>query len=101
MSNAKKQLTIAQKIKLARKSVGLSQKELGEKLDLSDKAVSTYEVGRAVPSLETLREISKLTYKPLAYFMEEADPQQENLRSRLRQIEQELAEIKALLKEQS
>jgi transcriptional regulator with XRE-family HTH domain len=93
MSNVKKSQTIAQRIKKARKAVGLSQKQLGKVLKLSDKAVSSYEVGRATPPIETLREISKVTYKPVSYFLDEEN-KAVTLESRLQIIERELAEIR-------
>ena len=94
MSKAKR--TLATKLKQARKDRGLSQKEMGTALKLSDKAVSAYEVGRAVPSIDTLREVSKVTYKPLSYFIDE-DSEEQELEAKLHGIEQELAEIRKLL----
>jgi len=86
------------RIKFARKSVGLSQKDLAKKLKITDKAVSTYEIGRVMPSILTLREISKLTYKPVSYFMAEETDESNELEERIHEIERELAEIKKALK---
>ncbi len=99
MSNLKKNFTIGQKIKRARQEVGLSQRELGSLLKLSDKAVSSYEVGRAIPPLGTLREISTVTYKPVTYFIGETESSEDALQVKIHSIELELAEIKQLLKE--
>jgi transcriptional regulator with XRE-family HTH domain len=103
MTKPEKSLTLAKKIRQARKSVGLSQKDLAKVLELTDKAVSSYEVGRAVPSVETLREISKVTYKPFSYFMSEAEEQtgDEELAEKIDKIDRELQEIKELLKKKN
>jgi len=39
----------------------MSQKELAKKLGVSDKTVSAYETGRAIPPTITLAKISKIT----------------------------------------
>lgn len=64
-------LDLAQKLKRARVLTGLSQKELGKKLGVSDKTISAYELGRAIPPLPTLQKIAEITEKPLEYFFEE------------------------------
>lgn len=89
------------RLRQARKEAGLSQRDLGNAIRLSDKAVSTYEVDRATPSLETLKDISRVTRKPLLYFLDEADPDDLELQIKLRNIEQELLEVKQLLKKRN
>jgi len=92
--------SLGAKIRYARRTAGLSQKQLGNVLQLSDKAVSSYEVNRAVPPVDTLKEISKITAQPLSYFLEDGEVQQGNYSSldeKISSIEQELKEIKALL----
>lgn len=96
MSNHRK-LTLAQKLKISRRQIGLSQKQMGSALKLSDKAISSYEVGRATPNLETLRNISVLTNKPVAYFMDDEETDDLQITMRLKVIERELSAIKALL----
>lgn len=100
MSNIKTELTIGDRIKKARKERGLSQKELGEALQLSDKAISSYEVGRAMPNIDVIKEIGRLTYKPIQYFIEDNDPDDLDLQMKLNSIERELLEIKQLLRQQ-
>jgi repressor LexA len=97
MSNSKKKSVIGMRLKQARKERGLSQKELGDMLKLSDKAVSSYEVGRAFPTVDTLKDISRVTYKPLTYFTEEQDNPDIDLQIKLATIERELLEVKKLL----
>lgn len=64
-------LNFSRKLRQARAEAGFSQKEIGEAIGLSDKAVSTYETGSVEPSLENLNIIAKLTNKPISYFFEE------------------------------
>lgn len=61
---------IGERIKRARESKGLSQKILGVKLGLSDKAISSYESGRTVPPIETMFKIAKELDRPISYFLE-------------------------------
>lgn len=62
---------IGLKIKEAREGQGISQKDLGMSLGLSDKAVSAYEAARTIPPLETLTRIAEELNKPLDYFIKE------------------------------
>lgn len=64
---------LSNKLRHARKSAGLSQKELGEKLKISEMAISAYETGRAIPPLPSLKRISKITKFPLIYFIEDGE----------------------------
>jgi transcriptional regulator with XRE-family HTH domain len=97
MSNIKNSLNIGSKIKIARKQAGLSQKQLASMLGVSDKAVSAYEVGRAHPPVDTLREISNVTYKPVNYFVDIAEAEEVSVTDRIAKIEHELMEIKKIL----
>lgn len=90
-------LSLGQKIRYARRSIGLSQKQLGDMLKLSDKAVSAYEVDRAVPPLETLKEISKYTTKPMSYFLSETTKSEHTIAQKIASIEEELRQIKEML----
>ena len=84
-------------IRMARKEVGLSQKELADSLHVSDKAISSYEVGRATPGFHTLQDLSRVVNKPISYFDDSAQSQDLDLQIKLRIIEKELLEIKKLL----
>ncbi len=61
--------SLAKKIKKARFLAGMSQKDLAQKLGFSDKTISAYETGRAVPPVPTLEKIASLTNKPVEDFM--------------------------------
>lgn len=96
----KSDLQLAKRIKTARRRSGYSQQELAEILKLSDKAVSSYEVGRATPTIHTLREIAEHTNTPLGYFLDE-EGSDTNIAHKIGKIEQELAEIKKLLEKRA
>jgi len=98
MSNIKYKKSIGERIKKARKEVGLSQKELANRLHLSDKTISSYEVGRTIPSFTTIRKISKTVHKPITYFDEDSNQEDLDLQIKIKTIEKELLEIKKLLR---
>ena len=90
--------TLAFKIKKARKESKMSQKELGETLGISDKAISSYESGRATPPLSTLQRMAKITHRPMSYFTgSEEEGNEYSIASMLANVERELVEIKKLL----
>lgn len=47
-------------IKNMRLRAGLTQKQLGELINLSDMSISRYESGKVVPTFETVLEIAKV-----------------------------------------
>lgn len=96
--STKKSLYLAEAIRKARKDMAMSQKEFAMQLRISDKTVSAYEVGRAVPSFEMLQKISKIVHKPLTYFDSDASSDDIDLQIKLQIIEKELLEIKKLLR---
>jgi transcriptional regulator with XRE-family HTH domain len=48
----------AKRLKAARAKKGFTQKELGDKISMTESTVSLYETGRREPSLETIRKIA-------------------------------------------
>ncbi len=92
---------IAKKLKQARVEAALSQKDLANSLKLSDRTISAYEKGRAMPPLDTLQSISNLTHKSINYFLDEDIDEGEDLdlQVKLKKIEIELLQIKKALKE--
>lgn len=93
----KKRSPLAEKLKKARKAVGMSQRELGKLIKLSDKAVSSYEVGRASPSIEVLKQIGDLTHKPIQYFIDDEPSVEVDIQGKIKAIEKELSDIKEIL----
>jgi transcriptional regulator with XRE-family HTH domain len=59
-------LPLVKNIKKARISSGLSQKDLAKKLGVTDKTISAYETGRAIPPMPTLTRIAKYTNKSIS-----------------------------------
>ena len=51
-------MTTGQRIKAARKSAGMTQEELGQKLGVSGSAIAQYETDKRKPKMETLRRIA-------------------------------------------
>lgn len=47
-------------LKLIRREKGLSQSELAKKLNLADTSISAYELSKNEPTIETLKNMSKL-----------------------------------------
>lgn len=59
-----------ERIKLLRKSVGLSQKEFGEKIGIGDTAVSKLEKGERNPSEQTIKSICREFNVSIAWIKE-------------------------------
>lgn len=51
-------MTIGEQIKKYRKKAGLSQRELGEKLGVSQQHIAQYENGKRIPKIETINSIA-------------------------------------------
>lgn len=52
-------MTVAERIKAARKSLGITQKTLGERLGVTQATIQQYESGKRKPKTETLIRIAK------------------------------------------
>ena len=94
---------IGKKIRQAREEQGISQKDLGISLGLSDKAVSAYEACRTIPPLETLVRIAEELHKPIDYFINSKSPDYTvetklaSLQSTVSQLLKEIQKIKSSL----
>ena len=53
-------MTVGEKISLLRKKRGLTQFQVAEKLDVSRQAISKWESGSAVPSIDNLKNLGRL-----------------------------------------
>ena len=62
-------MMIGESIKQARKSKGLSQKELGERLHVSQAMIAQYEKGSRNPKIETVKKIADALNVPFEYLM--------------------------------
>lgn len=91
-------LILAKVINRARKLAKLSQKELGNKLSISDKTISAYESGRAIPPVPTLQKIAEITNQPIDMFFQSDEKNEVNLTNlKLDIILEELNKIKEYL----
>lgn len=61
-------MTVGEKIKSLRKAIGLTQKELGDRLGISEVQVSQYERGTRNPKTEQLKRIAEALNVPLDTF---------------------------------
>ena len=59
-------MEFCKRIREARKLAGLTQKQLGERLGVSESAVAQYESGQRVPKVDTLQRIAAALDIPLA-----------------------------------
>jgi transcriptional regulator with XRE-family HTH domain len=64
---------LAGKLKIARTLADLSQKVLASRLNLSEKTISAYEKGRAIPPVPTLEKIANITSQPIQFFIENGE----------------------------
>lgn len=62
-----------EKISSLRKSKGMTQTELGEKLNVTYQAVSKWERDESLPDFETMSKLAKLFGVPLTYFEDNGD----------------------------
>ena len=51
-------MTVAEKIKAARNAAGITQKELGNRMGVSDASIAQYESGERNPKVDTLRRLA-------------------------------------------
>ena len=63
-------MSTGEKIKIARKKAGLTQRELGEKLGVSQSAVGQFEMDRSNPNLETLEKIASALKTPISELLD-------------------------------
>ena len=62
-------MILGEKIKLIRKKFGLSQDELGAKLNVSRQAITKWETGKGTPDVENLRAISAILNISIDYLI--------------------------------
>lgn len=67
-------MTVADKIKKLRKEARLTQKELGDKLDVATTAVSAWERNANNPKMDKLLLMAKIFDVPVSYFFDENNP---------------------------
>lgn len=66
-------MTLGEKLKEARKTMGLSQEQLAQKLCVSRQAVTKWEAGKGTPDVENLRAISALLNISIDYLLDDGE----------------------------
>ena len=72
-------MTLADKLKEARKNAGLSQTELAEKLCVSRQAVTKWETGKGIPDVENLKVLSQVLDVSIDYLLDEGEALEKTL----------------------
>ena len=63
-------MTFGEKLKSARKSAGLTQEQLAEKLLVSRQAITKWEADKGLPDIENLRRLSMLLGVSIDYLLD-------------------------------
>lgn len=66
-------MTLADKLKEARKNAGLTQTELAEKLCVSRQAITKWESGKGIPDVDNLRTISKVLNVSIDFLLDDEE----------------------------
>ena len=66
-------MTLADKLKEARKSAGLTQTELAEKICVSRQAVTKWETGAGIPDVENLKVLAKVLNVSIDFLLDDED----------------------------
>lgn len=66
-------MTLAEKLKEARKNAGLTQTELAEKLCVSRQAITKWETGKGIPDVENLKILSKVLNVSIDFLLDDED----------------------------
>ena len=69
-------MTIGRKIRELRKKAGISQNELGKRLQISQQQIAQYESGKRAPKIETVEKIARALGVSVACIMEEFSMEQ-------------------------
>ncbi|SEG07536.1 DNA-binding transcriptional regulator, XRE-family HTH domain [Eubacterium ruminantium] len=64
-------MTLADKLKEARKNAGLTQNELAEKLCVSRQAITKWESGKGIPDVENLKTIAKVLNVSIDFLLDD------------------------------
>ena len=73
VKNDKTKMTLGEKLKSARKSAGLTQEQLAEKLLVSRQAITKWEAGKGMPDIENLKQLSKLLNISIDYLLDSGE----------------------------
>ena len=91
---------LGEKIRVLRKALGLSQIELSKKIVVPQTTISSWELGRNIPTAFELFRIAEFFDKPLEYFKPEAriepDPPEQ---TELHQLKQRISQLEKIISE--
>ncbi|MCD6225525.1 HD domain-containing protein [bacterium] len=87
---------LGEKIRSIRKSLKISQEELAQKIGVSNKTISAYESGRAIPPTKILLRISKVTNTPLQNFFSEKTEKEDSEKEELLRIIKQIGILKRI-----
>ena len=73
MKNDETKMTLGEKLKSARKSAGLTQEQLAEKLLVSRQAITKWEADKGMPDIENLKQLSKLLNISIDYLLDNGE----------------------------
>lgn len=73
VKNDEAKMTLGEKLKSARKSVGLTQEQLAEKLLVSRQAITKWEADKGMPDIENLKQLSKLLNISIDYLLDSGE----------------------------
>lgn len=65
-------MNIGKRIKRKREELGISQRELARRIEMSGQMISKIEAGLSTPSIETINKISSIFNVPITYFLEDS-----------------------------
>ena len=71
-------MTLGEKIRHSRKSCGLSQEKLAEKLCVSRSAIAKWETDKGMPDVENLKFLSRLLNVSVDYLLSDEPPAEEH-----------------------
>ena len=85
-------------IKKARLLAEMSQKQLAKKLGVSDKTISAYEMGRAIPPAPTLIRIAEITKVPIDELAgdKNSNGKYQKIEKKLRKLEERVDNLEQL-----
>lgn len=70
----KENMTLGEKLKSARKNVGLTQEQLAVKLAVSRQAITKWESDKGMPDIENLKSLSRLLGISIDYLLNNSEP---------------------------
>lgn len=78
---------------------GFTQKDLAEKLGVSQAFISSWQVGKRNPKFSSIKKISEALNIPVDYFFENSDDKSEKKDIQILQLEKENLELKLKISE--